>query len=514
MPIFRSISVVLLCTSLSACALQVVEPVQVRNSKITVPPISVTSAVLNNQTLTISGTNLGNVTQVVLKNGATTIPLQVTPVSSTSFYANATGAAISLVAGTLYNLVISTANADTTVPFSYDLTQVPANGLVVGTNQLVVSGGNVGIGTTNPQAALEIATPNESIHMYRNVDTIGSPQLRFRKTRGTYAAPTPATDGDRLGYLSFDTIIPGPVYQERAWMKAEVNGTVSGSTIPTDLMFGTASSTTPIERMRIDSNGNVGIGMSNPKMMLDILGGTRVSSGGGDATTAFTIGQVGLFGGGYGSPVAGKLVFGTDGSGWQFNIAKRTGTTETDIMTFRDSGNVGIGTPTPLAKLTVVGGFHLEGGNGDVTGNSVLDLSDCLKIGQISAGIMIPTDAEFAAADISGDGLVDNLDYQLCGQIVVGLITLAQAHQRGKIGLYQHVFHDGNGNVGIGNTAPKTQLDVTGDIRVAKHSSAPFACDAAHDVSVAITSGYRQCVCNGGTATWVFTSDGSTTCVW
>lgn len=33
---------------------------------------------------------------------------------------------------------------------------LPANGLTVGTNQLVVSGGNVGIGTANPQAKLEV----------------------------------------------------------------------------------------------------------------------------------------------------------------------------------------------------------------------------------------------------------------------------------------------------------------------------------------------------------------------
>jgi hypothetical protein len=35
---------------------------------------------------------------------------------------------------------------------------LPANGLIAGTNQLVLSGGGVGIGTTAPKAKLEVAT--------------------------------------------------------------------------------------------------------------------------------------------------------------------------------------------------------------------------------------------------------------------------------------------------------------------------------------------------------------------
>lgn len=73
---------------------------------------------------------------------------------------------------------------------------------------------------------------------------------------------------------------------------------------------------------------------------------------------------------------------------------------------------------------------------------------------------------------------------------------------------------DQNGNVGIGTTTPQASLDVAGVIKVAKYASQPFACDAAHDSSLAITSGYRQCICKGGATTWVFTSDGTTTCAW
>ena len=33
---------------------------------------------------------------------------------------------------------------------------LPVNGLIVGTNQLVVSGGSIGIGTTTPQQKLDV----------------------------------------------------------------------------------------------------------------------------------------------------------------------------------------------------------------------------------------------------------------------------------------------------------------------------------------------------------------------
>lgn len=42
---------------------------------------------------------------------------------------------------------------------------------------------------------------------------------------------------------------------------------------------------------------------------------------------------------GYGSPVSGKLLIG-DGTGWQYSLAKRTGSVTTDLVTFTDSGTV------------------------------------------------------------------------------------------------------------------------------------------------------------------------------
>ena len=70
------------------------------------------------------------------------------------------------------------------------------------------------------------------------------------------------------------------------------------------------------------------------------------------------------------------------------------------------------------------------------------------------------------------------------------------------------------GNVGIGTITPAAALDVNGQVKIQKSSAQPFACDAAHDGTIALTSGYRTCVCKGGTTTWVFTTDGTTACTW
>ncbi|GEM_PF-2503569 len=70
------------------------------------------------------------------------------------------------------------------------------------------------------------------------------------------------------------------------------------------------------------------------------------------------------------------------------------------------------------------------------------------------------------------------------------------------------------GNVGIGTTTPAAALDVNGQVKIQKSSSQPFACDMTHDATLAVTSAYRTCICKGTSTTWVFTTDGTTSCIW
>ena len=54
--------------------------------------------------------------------------------------------------------------------------------------------------------------------------------------------------------------------------------------------------------------------------------------------------------GGYASPVIGRVFIG-DGSGWRLHFSSRTGSADTDRITFKDTGEVGIGNTNPTYLL-------------------------------------------------------------------------------------------------------------------------------------------------------------------
>lgn len=81
----------------------------------------------------------------------------------------------------------------------------------------------------------------------------------------------------------------------------------------------------------------IGIGTTSPGAKLDIWGGIKW----GAASTGMT--GSGQLMGSAGSPIASRLVFGTDNTGWQFSIAKNVAGTITDLMRVADTGKVSIG---------------------------------------------------------------------------------------------------------------------------------------------------------------------------
>ena len=60
------------------------------------------------------------------------------------------------------------------------------------------------------------------------------------------------------------------------------------------------------------------------------------------------------------SPVASRITFGTDGTGYKFAISKNVSSTITDLFTLQDNGNVGIGTTLPS------GVFHAQATNSGI----------------------------------------------------------------------------------------------------------------------------------------------------
>ena len=207
---------------------------------------------------------------------------------------------------------------------------------------------NVGIGTQNPQAKLDVTgsvAGEHGVFIY-NSNASGYAGLRMGGTdRGT--------NGDHLIYGSGALGL-------RSKTNAAITFEPSGS-----------------ERMRIDSSGNVGIGVSSPVTRLDVSGGSIVvSDGNGYALFA---------------PKPSTSVFGTDwdrfeirvdpssqvtylgntngGTGLARDLALLAGSGER--MRITSSGSVGIGTGSPshTLELGALDTFAVQ------TGSTVFDLT-------------------------------------------------------------------------------------------------------------------------------------------
>lgn len=175
--------------------------------------------------------------------------------------------------------------------------------------------GNVGIGTTNPLAKLDVAG-------------------KIKITDGTHGAGKVLTS-DANGLATWTT--PGSGSSNLA------DGTAVGNT-------NYWNGTDWVETSNLFSNGtNVGIGTTTPTSQLDIMGNTESRSRYryGTETTGLTIGNWTNEAYVY-NELNTDLVFGTS------NVAR---------VRIKNDGNVGIGTDTPGAKLDVTGTVKITDGS-------------------------------------------------------------------------------------------------------------------------------------------------------
>jgi hypothetical protein len=145
------------------------------------------------------------------------------------------------------------------------------------TNFLVVKGnGNVGIGTSSPASD----TANELILQVNAPTTF--PTLSLSTSRANVS-------GDNIGKLSFDVLNNTATYRSRAQITTQSAGSTANK-YGADMIFFTASDNTTdaAERMRIDSSGNVGIGVTVPTQKLDVNGTVQATafSGSGASLTS------------------------------------------------------------------------------------------------------------------------------------------------------------------------------------------------------------------------------------
>jgi len=150
--------------------------------------------------------------------------------------------------------------------------------------------GAVGLGTTNPIGKLHIADNLATVMVIEgSLNSTGAPGYVARKSRGTIASPTAVLNEDYLGTFgarAYGTTGYSAATKGMIAIKATENWTDSNQ--GTAIVFETTanSSTTRLEKMRIDQLGNVGIGTSAPVTRLDVSGGVRIGIESSSCTAA------------------------------------------------------------------------------------------------------------------------------------------------------------------------------------------------------------------------------------
>ena len=379
---------------------------------------------------TISATTYYNLPTDIYVTGATYS-------NNTFTYTNNTGGTFNSLFNTMTGLTITgdlTVTAGTQSWFSgnsaSDLVRITqtgsGNALVVedstnpDTSQFVVDNtGNVGIGTNTPIAKLQISNTATTVNpaLYTsdfviltaegtapgfNIISAGDASgnrgvFKATRSRGTLSSPTLPQSGD--GTLSLlGAIYDGVTNLSTASIQMEVDGAVTANTAPQRIVFATTTGSSRTERMRITSDGKVGIGTTTPGSQFAVRA-TAVPSAGesiasftvSDASASFSIQNAANTDSLFIPSLVGNQTTGVNQTALNLtgyiNSADDTGTVPimtfrsaltslapattrplydfrnwaTSVMTIAANGNVGIGTTSPSSNLHVNGSTLISG---------------------------------------------------------------------------------------------------------------------------------------------------------
>ncbi|HVW82885.1 MAG TPA: immunoglobulin-like domain-containing protein, partial [Candidatus Paceibacterota bacterium] len=343
----------------------------------------------------------------------------------------------------------------------------------------LLTSGSVGIGTTTPTAALSVVGEGSSgdALTVANTDTTGWSDVALLDANGAQQAT--------LAYANAGS----SVYADSLVFESNAK----------NIIFGTGLGSN--ERMRITAGGNIGIGTTSPGSLLSVgdTGGINF----GTATSTFsTTGGINLASGCFainGTCISGGVVGGSgtvgSGSTGQFPYYAGGGTTltATSSLFLAASGNIGIGTTSPIGKFAIqtavnqAGAFTISNAIGSTTLQfDTLDNSTSIftvatstgtayfnvgASGTITISGLAAAAGAFIAADPSGNLIATTTPGGSGG---VGSGTIGQlpyyAANGTTLTATSSLFLAASGNIGIGTTSPYARLSVMAGGDYASHA--------------------------------------------
>jgi hypothetical protein len=519
-------------------------------------------------------------------NGSAGTPTTITGRNATGDIGNvALGAGLSLTGGTL-SAIVSTpgwalgGNTGTNPATNY-IGTTDAQPLVLRTNAAehlrITSGGNVGINNGAPLSPLSFASAIEpKISLWDGgsaTNNIGfgvsSAQLNYHVTPGaTHAFFAGGKNGDgtelmriqsdgNVGIsdttprapLSFASVVGAKI---RFWDNGSDTATYGIGLGPAQLNYHVDQNPAAVHRflagggnedgtelMRIQANGNVGIGTTVPTAKLDVNGTARIQGSAG-TPTAITgrdvSGNVGNITLGTGLSLAGGILSASPATpGWSLNGNAGTngavnyiGTTDAQPLVLRTNaaehlritsgGNIGINNGAPLYPLSFASAIEPKISLWD-GGSATDDIGFGVSAGQLNYHVTPGSTHAFYAGGKNGDGtelmrIQSNGNVGINNGAPLSPLSFASAIEP-KISFWDggsttdhigigvsagqlnyhvtpgatHTFYAGgkngdgtelmriqsDGNVGIGTATPAAKLDVNGTARIVGNAGTPTA---------------------------------------
>lgn len=359
--------------------------------------------------------------------------------------------------------------------------------------------GNVGIGTTSPTNKLNV------------VGGAGNDIIAKFKSTGTGVSDYTEIHIENNGS---DKLVMGSIgsnFTSADWTGARYIYSTAGKLYlkaKTDLQFFSGGTSVASHlRMTIASDGNVGIGTTNPGIELDVAGGIRATAGTANGLRVHTNSGI--------TASSNYMNFFTSQSnGWAFN-ANGTGADSDTKVVITAGGNVIIGgtsapstTWTGVGKLAAVSDLYV--GVNYTTANDTNGNYTILGLGKSRGTLASPT----AVADGETVSRVifyghDGTDYRfragisaiVNGTVSSGVVPLDMTFETGSSGATERMRITSGGNVGIGLTDPAAKLEVLSSHQVRS------AANAGHKLRIEARDDYYNDTSSAGM--WI--SDGGNT---